>query len=516
MSETTLMFYRKYESSGFYFPKSLLTTYALALKTKPFVILSGISGTGKTKISQLFEIPTSLTQPSISLTETPKITLRVTESLERQNFTYNTIGEFLTPEELQEWNENIRKFSQENNNGNFSKTYVIEVKDGSESFKIGIYGQRASSPLLRVRFHSSRNDKDNESYDARNYLHATYNINDVLELKKIGDKKFEVESSNNDTVRSIQSNSELETLDRHCFIPVRSNWVDNTELLGYYNLIEKKYHVTKFLNFLLLARDYPDYPFFITLDEMNLSKVEHYFSDILSCTESRILTESGIIQEPLDLYTGSQYLETDSEDFETIPTSLEIPLNIFITGTVNIDESTFSFSNKVLDRANVIEFNDVYLDTKTTKEEGLFELEHFPNFNDYKIATREDYLSLPEYIKVYLIKINDILKVRNLHFGYRTANEIALYINNVKTCINEERATIIQALDHQLVQKVFPKLNGEYALLENILNNILCLLSEKNNIDEIKSEESKFPITIKKLLRMYDVLNRTGYANFIE
>lgn len=516
MTETALMFYRKYESSGFYFPKSLLTTYALALKTKPFVILSGISGTGKTKISQLFEIPKPTIQSNNTSTSTPKIAVRITNSLERQNFPYEVINQFLTEEELRDWNDRVQKFSEEKNDGNFSETYIIEIKDEFGVFKIGIYGQRASSPLLRVRFHSSRYDKKNESYDARDRLLTRYKIGDVLELERIGDKKFEVKSVNNTQVKSFQSNLELETIDRHCFIPVRSNWVDNTELLGYYNLIEKKYHVTKFLNFLLLARDYPDYPFFITLDEMNLSKVEHYFSDILSCTESRIFTESGIIQEPLDLYTGSQYLETDSEDFETIPTSLEIPLNIFITGTVNIDESTFSFSNKVLDRANVIEFNDVYLDTETTKEEGLFELEHFPNFNDYKIATREDYLSLPDYIKDYLIKINDILKVRNLHFGYRTANEIALYINNVKTCINEEPATIIQALDHQLVQKVFPKLNGEYALLENVLNNILCLLSEKNNIDEIIPEESRFPITIKKLLRMYDVLNRTGYANFIE
>lgn len=372
---------------------------------------------------------------------------------------------------------------------------------------------------MRVRFKRSNSDKESAEYDARGHIKKHYNTDDVLTLERVEDKHFKVVKVNDIKAKSAQATLELETINRHCFIPVKSNWTDNTELLGYYNLIERKYHIPKFLDFLLLANDYPEYSFFVTFDEMNLSKVEHYFSDILSCTESRYVQDEVTKQEALTLYNGSDYLDTDSDNYEQIPSSIEIPTNLFITGTVNIDESTYSFSNKVLDRANVIEFNDVDLtnyENYTEDPEAVFVLNKFPDYNDFAIPSREHYNSLPKIVKDHLVEINKILEEHNLHFGYRIANEIGLFIKNAKEHISNEERHMLCALDYQLVQKVFPKLNGEYAVLEEPIRKILEYLSNGTDINNIKAESTNFPITIGKLLRMYNKLKKTGYTSFIE
>lgn len=518
MEQITKQYFDVYKNSGFYFSKSLLTTYALSLKSKPFVILSGISGTGKTKISQLFTIPeATITNHSNTLVDL--LTLRITPSLDRVNFPIETLNLFLNEDEIKEWDEQVEEAKKSGSAKNFSKTYIINIQDEFGNFQIGIYGQRASSPLLRVRFKKSSRDTESPDYNATEHIRRHYNPGDILSLQKIGEKDFKVRSLNDEPAKLAQTNLELKTIDRHCFIPVKSNWTDNTELLGYFNLIERKYHIPKFLDFILLANDYPEYSFFATFDEMNLSKVEHYFSDILSCTESRYIQDGKIKQEPLTLYSGSDYIDTDSDNFEMIPSSIEIPTNLFITGTVNIDESTYSFSNKVLDRANVIEFNEVDLinyEKYTEIDQAKFVLDKFPNYNDFTIPSREHYNSLPPKIKEYLVGINNILKEHNLHFGYRVANEIGLYIKNATECINSILTTAICALDYQLVQKVFPKLNGEYAILEEPIRKILEYLSNSTDINNIQAESTEFPITVGKLLRMYNKLKKTGYTSFIE
>ena len=143
---------------------------------------------------------------------------------------------------------------------------------------------------------------------------------------------------------------------RYAFIPVRPDWMDNKGLLGYYNLLDEKYYSTPVLRILLEAKDHPEKPYFIILDEMNLAKVEQYFSDFLSIMESR--TTGDPRGEKLDLHSIN---EAKTPDGDTIPENIHIPANVFFTGTVNVDESTYMFSPKVLDRANVVEFNQVDL-----------------------------------------------------------------------------------------------------------------------------------------------------------
>ncbi len=177
------------------------------------------------------------------------------------------------------------------------------------------------------------------------------------------------------------------------------------------------------------------------------------------------------------------------------------------------------FSTKVLDRANVIEFNEVNLEAYGTgeyKDDESYRLTKFPNFTELSLATKEAYEHLPDFIKDHLVKINEILEKYNLHFGYRTANEVALYVHNSIEYINDTRETQLQALDYQLIQKVFPKLNGGYATLEEPLHEMLLYLSTKSDLQQITAEETDFPRTVSKLQRIYSQLSKNGYASFID
>ena len=519
MSEQEVQqFYGIYENAGFYFPKSVLTTYCLSLYTKPFVILSGISGTGKTKIAQLFDVPKVETVQESRVTQIPSLSLTVPSSAsDRVNFAYEQLPLIFESEDLDEFNSKAAQYRERDDNGNFTHKYLLTIRDEFGEFKIGVYGQRASSPLVRVRFNKSRRDTG-EDYDAREHLATHYEIGDVLGLEKIGNRTFKVISVNDEQIVEEVRQFELETINRKCFISVRSDWTDNNDLLGFYNFIEKKYHVPKFLEFLLTTIEHPEHPFFLILDEMNLSKVEHYFSDILSCLESRIELNGQISQEKIILHNGSEALETDLETFENVPSAIEFPTNLYITGTVNIDETTYMFSPKVLDRANVIEFNQVNLEKYGIEDEddSKYTLDSFPNFTEFLLPSKSDFEQLSQDIKNHLVNINKILEKYNLHFGYRTVNEVSHYINNAQKFIDDTDDVALVALDHQLIQKVFSKLNGAYAKLEPPLREILQYLSSKTDLSEINSLDTPFPRSVDKLQRMHKNLSTSGYASFIE
>ena len=151
---------------------------------------------------------------------------------------------------------------------------------------------------------------------------------------------------------------------RKTFIPVRPDWMDNKGLLGFYNILDQKYHSTPLLDLIINAGKSPEKPYFVILDEMNLAKVEYYFSDFLSIMESR--TDDNPKGEKIHLHAET---EANTPDGKAIPNQIHIPQNLFFTGTVNVDETTYMFSPKVLDRANVIEFNDVNLDGYISRPE---------------------------------------------------------------------------------------------------------------------------------------------------
>lgn len=374
--------YDSFTDKGFFFSKELLTRYYLSLKVKPFVILSGISGTGKTKIAQLF-------------------------------------AEYM-----------------------------------------------------------------------------------------------------------CQSDLEKENRQRIAFVAVRPDWMDHKGLLGYHNILNGKYHSTKLLDLLLDAAEEKDKPFFIILDEMNLAKVEHYFSDFLSIIESR--TPDNPDGETIALHP---FPVVEDEIGRKIPGKIHIPANVFFTGTVNVDESTYMFSPKVLDRANVIEFNEVNLHSYTGKaaeeSRGIAlnngnVLNNLSETKSYHICGKADYLALPSYAKDYIEQIHDLLKEDNLHFGYRVANEIGKFVT---LALKEAGDSCLEdAVDIQILQKILPKLHGTRAKLEEPLQKMLGFCKEAGSIGlknspqpEVKGDDDfRFPRSGRKIERMLKQLTTQGYASFVE
>src|SRR5262249_55673689 len=132
--------------------------------------------------------------------------------------------------------------------------------------------------------------------------------------------------------------------------PVRPEWTDPTGLTGYYDQLSDRYVVPRFLEAVLVATAHRDSPVFVVLDEMNLGRVEHYFSDVLSCMETG---------EDLQLHAHG--IPKEGTTGTSIPAAIRLPSNLYITGTINVDETTNPVSNKVLDRAVAIDMSQVGL-----------------------------------------------------------------------------------------------------------------------------------------------------------
>lgn len=532
-------YYQRYEKLGYVFPDEILTRYALSLATKPFLILSGISGTGKTKIAQLFDVPLPKlgdgSAASAAVVEGNQnirdyILLRVTDGLlykdGRANIAFRDVSRVLDDEEMVALNAEVERKRRSNNDGNICEPIVLSVEtpEGNE-ISMGLYLQRASSPLARLRAKSKKRGDERE-YDSQAYFQNNYKEGDVIKLRKVSKHRLRIVSVNEEEVVREHRDDVLREFGRasnKCFISVKSNWTDSSEIFGYYNPLTNKYHVTKLLRFILLANDYPDIPFFLILDEMNLARVEHYFSDFLSCIESRVLLPDGTFhQESVHLHSSS-YVETDDDEYEEISGSVEIPLNLYVTGTVNIDDTTYMFSPKVLDRANVIEFNDVLLSEAAIS--GGIKLSSFPNFLKFKKSDFSMFFELGDVTRSYISQIMEIMKKRNMHFGYRTVAEISHFILNARECISGDNETEIAALDIQILQKILPKLHGSYAKLNEVIKELIFFLSEADgvienfDINEMHSfniEKMQFKRSLSKLIRMYESLASQGFASFIE
>ncbi|KPU64078.1 hypothetical protein EP1X_00615 [Thermococcus sp. EP1] len=358
------------------------------------------------------------------------------------------------------------------------------------------------------------------------------------------------------------------------FIPVRPDWRDSKALLGYYNPLNGEYQKTDLLEFILKAKkDYEQnkenaMPYFILLDEMNLAHVEYYFAEFLSVLESgweddrddKWITRKGV---PIHNNTWLHALQG-------IPQEINLPPNLYIIGTVNMDETTYSFSPKVLDRAFTIEFHDVKLDEysktfeKTNDEkEGysalrnriLEDLRKNGKFlavlkkEDIKPALNELKDKHNKYWQI-LQQLNEALEPYDLNFGYRVVDEIALFFINAKESWKKDIIHFEnedEIFDLALLMKILPKFHGNRKKLEKPLKEILKLCIKENeqitvklktdekirlpdDIDKLnsdvivvmlgnwKKEEYekyfRFKHTAKKVLRMLRQLYEIGFASF--
>ena len=270
-------------------------------------------------------------------------------------------------------------------------------------------------------------------------------------------------------------------------VPVRPGWNDVADLMGYYNSIHSGFEPGPALEAFRKADGAVDthgrFAVHLLLDELNLSRVEHYFADFLSVMESRRLAGDSWVTDPLRLGGGRTGVlnfvgqTANAQPFlDSVDAELEIPDNLFIIGTVNIDESTQGISNKVLDRANTIELENVDFDPPTPPSPvdymtaDLHLLGHHLFDRPYRTYAQAvaAYPTEIEAIKQRLTSLNQVLVDWRLHFGVRTRDEVSMYMAYAHDFCTTATAAAIDlegfdptsAFDRQVLQKILPRISG--------------------------------------------------------
>ena len=311
-----------------------------------------------------------------------------------------------------------------------------------------------------------------------------------------------------------------ENENQFCIVPVGADWTNREPLLGYSNAIEQDEYVKPengILDLLVEAKKYSGKPYFIILDEMNLSHVERYFADFLS------IMETG---EDIVLYE-------DDKQKKGAPAKVAWPRNVFIVGTVNIDETTYMFSPKVLDRANTIEFRitseemEDFLNSNSKPDLSILKARGANMAADFlKISSTVVYEKPGDSVNATLLSFFRELKKTGAEFGYRSASEIHHLLYNLSV-INEDLEED-EKIDIAIMQKLLPKLHGSRRKLVPVLNTLgqLCLISPNEKIEKevfLKSDFSfknkdvvKYPLSLEKLTRMYNGVIENGFASYAE
>lgn len=295
-------------------------------------------------------------------------------------------------------------------------------------------------------------------------------------------------------------------------IQVKPNWHNSMDVTGYLSNIPSPHYVfTPFIEFIVKAWQHPNVPFFLCLDEMNLAPVEEYFAEFLSAIESRGFEGEKYITDPIikpfntfgtmknekgenidvgalmvnTLFPNFKACDTDSEAAHIIKhfrtKGLTLPKNLIVIGTVNMDETTFSFSRKVLDRAMSVEMNEVDYDSFLTGntddelkavvrsfEEGLYGDDITLNslLVDRHIEAREVIDDLGEdaqFVIDYLKRINALLEGTPFKLGYRAANEALIYLQSSREFGQGDR---IAALDNFTLMKILSRIEGDETKLK--------------------------------------------------
>lgn len=327
-----------------------------------------------------------------------------------------------------------------------------------------------------------------------------------------------------------------ESEEQWMLVPVGADWTNRDSLLGFENTLTKSYslppyNVPKFIE-RASREENKDRPYFLILDEMNLSVVERYFADFLSAMEAS--------NKEISLH---QIERQANEKQKLLPKKLKLPPNLFIIGTVNIDESTYMFSPKVLDRANTIEFRLKETDVQDFLNMDLADL----NLDELAGKGKEMAVSflkncrkeidedLIKTIDALLIETFKPLKKAGAEFGYRTISEIrqlSTQLNQFDIDSKKERSEADKfkqeeaIFDIAILQKLLPKLHGSVGKLKLPLTTLaeLCFDEGKwdnqyldaNNVDGESSEYLRYPESFEKIKSMYVRLLQNGFVSFAE
>ena len=309
-------------------------------------------------------------------------------------------------------------------------------------------------------------------------------------------------------------------------IPVQPQWADNSDLFGYVpSLASGTFVKGKIIDSILDAKRNPGSLSIALLDEMNLAPVEHYFSDFLSVAESRERKGGRIGSDPLpiDLPTAP---DPPSVSICDELRGVELPHNLRVVGTANMDETTHSFSPKVLDRAFTIEFDDPNLtafamggSTAAASFESLAKAAINPRnaINIMEAQTKSQ--DLFEHVAAWLDEIQGILSPAGIKFGYRTRDTILLYLHFWREFGLSDVLAGCAALDFCLLQKILPKISGSGDALEVALKELMAWLdarSEEN--DGAEDIDAEFAGSLErsraKVSRMLSLLEFDGATRY--
>lgn len=275
-------------------------------------------------------------------------------------------------------------------------------------------------------------------------------------------------------------------------LPVRPNWSDDHYLLGYFNTITSKYMTAPAVEFLLDANVDEDNLYMFCLDEMNLAHVEYYFSQFLSAMEEK----PG--ERWITLLSRSERAQMQREGVSALDMHLQqtggvqIPNNFFVTGTINVDETTQPISDKVMDRANTLEFFRVDLDkippSGRPPEPFVLSASTWRSYQTTNVDTS---------FRSQIIAMSQILNRADLGLGYRVLHEIELYLANSAGLLDS-----LVAFDLQVKQRILPRVRGSIFISEML--------------DELQQflVDQKLERSVQRLDEMKSRLKRDGYTNF--
>ena len=406
-----------------------------------------------------------------------------------------------------------------------NKKYKIEYDDKSESYKLVLNNE--SKVITPIDFNlESFQEKTKEA----GLIFAPQLIQRFV--ASLCTKPFVICSglSGSGKTKLAQAFAQWITSDKsqYSIIPVGADWTNREPLLGYPNALNKEEYVSPengVLDLMIRAKqninnaNEATKPYFLILDEMNLSHVERYFADFLSTMESG---------DKIPLHK----IENESL---IVPSSIKLPKNLFIVGTVNIDETTYMFSPKVLDRANTIEFrltekdledfiaSDIKLDMDILTAQGANMGQSFMSMA--LLETDKNLKPVEDDLKLFFSE----LKKSGAEFGYRTASEIG----RLMYMLEELGEAGENLLDLAIMQKLLPKLHGSRNKLTKVLPVLggFCL-TDKSNIkekyldkylsnnlteEELKSDINvKYKVSFEKICRMYKNAVENGFASYAE
>ena len=588
-----ISFYNYLISNGYFFDKELIENYLLSLKVKPFTILTGNSGTGKTKLSQLFAkfILNSHENDSFSKEDgyfTVKAKTNYSSwknmgwTLSKDDFKdifpikncevkfdmlvddISAKGSIDITVQLFYSNDELKKYFKELYDKNDKSTVDLNIKCGDIKKILSDYKDSNGSIIFYQKANKTAAESrqwmmNSEFYNYIPFKHGfvdcdifvneihskakvrvmprlSFKKNDQLqeylsqnmgkEVKvelKIDSFDFESFNPKFNCDKAIETQNVglddfIEESPRYQIVPVGANWTDNTNIVGYYNVITEEYQSTPAYDLIKQAQSDLNNPYFLILDEMNLSHVERYFADFLSAIES---------SEEIPLYGNNE--------------KLELPKNLFIIGTVNVDETTYMFSPKVLDRANTIEFDTVlasdYMSLNNDDKDFVGDVDYLQSplsdsdISQFNIDELREILSniyyggenLWDILAIELTSFQETLKSSGFDFGFRVINEILRFMVVAWRYENspEEWDNWKRYFDAQVKQKILPKLHGSQKAIGNVLNNLfnLCLENKDNNENPknftVTENNTRFYTSALKLQDMVNVLSDQRYVSFI-